>query len=94
MTLLQRLIFLTAAVLILLTTACDVETEFLTGDDVQLRFSVDTLAFDTVFVARGSATQRMKVYNDNEQPIKIDRVSVEGQTGVNFIFNIDGTGGP
>ncbi|MFT5017893.1 MAG: hypothetical protein ACJAWN_002804 [Neolewinella sp.] len=94
MTLLQNLIFLAAAVLLLLTTACDVETEFLTGNNVQLRFSVDTVAFDTVFVARGSATQRMKVYNDGEQPIKIDRVRVEGRTGVNFIFNIDGTRGP
>lgn len=94
MPLLQKLIFLTAAVLVFLTTACDVETEFLTGNDIQLRFSVDTVAFDTVFVARGSATQRMKVYNDGEQPIKIDRVRVEGSTGVNFIFNIDGTGGP
>lgn len=94
MTLPQRLLLLTALALACLTTACDVETEFLTGNNVQLRFSIDTVAFDTVFVARGSATQRMKVYNDGEQPIKIDRVRVEGRTGVNFIFNIDGTRGP
>jgi len=94
MTLPQRLLLLTALALTCLTTACDVETEFLTGNNVQLRFSIDTVAFDTVFVARGSATQRMKVYNDGEQPIKIDRVRVEGRTGVNFIFNIDGTRGP
>ncbi|WP_222707015.1 right-handed parallel beta-helix repeat-containing protein [Neolewinella aurantiaca] len=94
MTLLQKLSFFTAAAMICLFSACDVETEFLTGNNVQLRFSIDTVAFDTVFVARGSATQRMKVYNDGEQPIKIDRVRVEGRTGVNFIFNIDGTRGP
>jgi hypothetical protein len=94
MTLPQRLLLLTALALACLTTACDVETEFLTGSNVELRFSTDTLAFDTVFVARGSATQRMKIYNDGEQPIKIDRIRVEGRTGVNFIFNIDGTPGP
>lgn len=94
MTLFQRLLLFSALAIACLASACDVETEFLTGNNVQLRFSVDTLAFDTVFVARGSATQRMKVYNDGEQPIKIDRVTVEGRTGVNFIFNIDGTRGP
>ncbi len=94
MTLFQRLLLLSALAIACLTSACEVETEFMTGNDVQLRFSVDTVAFDTVFVARGSATQRMKVYNDGEQPIKIDRVRVEGRTGVNFIFNVDGTRGP
>ncbi len=94
MTLFQRLLLLSALAIACLASACEVETEFLTGNDVQLRFSVDTVAFDTVFVARGSATQRMKVYNDGEQPVKIDRIRVEGRTGVNFIFNADGTGGP
>lgn len=94
MTLFQRLLLLSALAIAFLATACDVETEFLTGNDVQLRFSVDTVAFDTVFVARGSATQRMKVYNDGEQPVSIDRIRVEGRTGVNFIFNADGTRGP
>lgn len=74
--------------------SCDVETSFLTGDAVELRFSLDTVAFDTVFTARGSATRQMKVYNDQEQPIMIDRIYVEGETGVNFIFNVDGTRGP
>lgn len=94
MTIFQRLLILSAFSLICLASACDVETEFVTGNDVQLRFSTDTVAFDTVFVARGSATQRMKVYNDGEQPVMIDRIRVEGQTGVNFIFNVDGTRGP
>lgn len=76
------------------TSSCEVKTEFLTGDSVELRFSTDTVAFDTVFVARGSATQLMKVYNDGDEPIMIDRISVAGETGVNFIFNVDGTRGP
>ncbi len=75
-------------------SACEVETEFVTGESVELRFSTDTLTFDTVFTARGSATRLMKVYNDGEQPVMIDRIRVEGASGVNFIFNVDGTQGP
>ncbi len=84
------------AALLLLTVfaSCDVETEFLTGEQVALRFSLDTLTFDTVFTARGSATRQLKVYNDKDQPVQIDRIFVEGNTGVNFIFNADGTQGP
>lgn len=85
---------LAAVLFTVLFSACDVETQFVTGDAVELRFSLDTLTFDTVFTARGSATRQMKVYNDQEQPIKIDRIFVEGETGVRFIFNVDGTRGP
>ncbi|WP_020567539.1 right-handed parallel beta-helix repeat-containing protein [Neolewinella persica] len=83
-----------AVLLILLFASCEVDTQFVTGDAVQIRFSQDTVAFDTVFTARGSATRQFKVYNDQDQPVKIDRITVDGETGVNFIFNVDGTRGP
>lgn len=74
--------------------SCEVETTFLTGEAVQLRFSADTLTFDTVFTARGSATRQFKVYNEGDQPIMIDRISVGNATGVSYTFNVDGTQGP
>ena len=74
--------------------ACDPDPDFVTGDAVQLRFEADTLSFDTVFAARGSATLPVRVYNDAKEPIRIDRVFVEGRTGVTFTFNADGTMGP
>lgn len=80
--------------LFVITSACEVETVFLTGPSVELRFSTDTVTFDTVFTARGSATRQMKVYNDKDEPVKIDRIFVEGETGVSFIFNADGARGP
>ncbi|MFT5999162.1 MAG: hypothetical protein ACI81P_001619 [Neolewinella sp.] len=83
-----------AVLLLLFFASCDVDTQFVTGDTVQLRFGQDTIAFDTVFTARGSATRQFKVYNDQDQPIKIDRITVAGETGVNFIFNVDGARGP
>jgi hypothetical protein len=85
---------LLAVLLTLFFASCDVDTQFVTGDAVQLRFSQDTVAFDTVFTARGSATRQFKVYNDQDQPVKIDRITVAGETGVNFIFNVDGSRGP
>ncbi len=80
--------------LLMLCFACEVEREYVTGDAVDLRFSQDTVRFDTVFTARGSATQVFKVYNDAVDPISIDRITVEGETGVDFTFNVDGTMGP
>lgn len=89
------LFFLTIA---LATTAlivsCDPDTDFISGDGVDLAFSVDTLRFDTVFVELGSATRSFKVYNRSSDAVRIDRVSVRGTTGVDFRFNVDGFQGP
>ena len=91
----MRLLSLLALATALLTAyACEVETEFVTGQAVQLRFSQDTLTFDTVFTDRGSATRLIKVYNDGDEPVMIDRISVAGMTGVNYTFNADGFRGP
>ncbi|MEL6970797.1 MAG: right-handed parallel beta-helix repeat-containing protein [Bacteroidota bacterium] len=71
-------------------TACDPDQDFLTGDAVSIRFELDTLRFDTVFTELGSATRSVKIYNESDQPIKLDEIYVEGTTGVDFIFNADG----
>ncbi len=89
----MRLIYL-LSFLVLLLAACEVDRDFVTGDAVELRFGTDTLRFDTVFTARGSATRLFTVYNDGSDPVKIDRISVAGETGVEFTFNVDGTMGP
>jgi hypothetical protein len=85
--------FLFAAAL-LSYLACEVDRDFVTGDEVELRFSLDTLTFDTVFAARGSATRSFRVYNDGVEPVRIDRIGVAGMTGVDFTFNVDGFVGP
>lgn len=87
-------VLLALSSLLLFATACEVDREYVTGDAVQLRFSQDTLRFDTVFTSRGSTTRTFKVYNDAAEPIKIDRIEVAGETGVEFTFNADGTMGP
>lgn len=55
-----------------------------------LRFSVDTLVFDTVFTTVGSVTKRIKVYNDIDQNILIDEIKLAKQENSTFRLNIDG----
>lgn len=65
-------------------------SEYRTSDDPTLRlaFSCDTLSFDTVFTAQGSATAQMKVYNRNASALLIDRVWLK--EGKAYRVNIDG----
>lgn len=59
-----------------------------------LTFSLDTLTFDTVFTNLGNATQRFKVYNPHNQPIRINQAYLRGGAGSDYKINIDGAVGP
>lgn len=61
--------------------------------EVRLRFSLDTLRFDTVFTTLGSATRILKVYNDYDLPIQLSEIKVENGESSSFRFNIDGIPG-
>lgn len=64
--------------------------EYQGSDDPTLRleFSTDTLSFDTVFTAQGSATAQVLVYNHNSSAVVVDRVWLEN--GTVFKVNVDG----
>ena len=64
--------------------------EYTVSDDPSLRlsFSSDTLSFDTVFTAEGSATMQLKIYNRNASAMVIDRIWLTDGTA--FQVNIDG----
>ena len=55
---------------------------------MQLSFSCDTLRFDTVFTAQGSATARLMVYNRNVNAVLINKVWLDAGTA--FRVNVDG----
>lgn len=60
-----------------------------------LRFSEDTLFFDTVFTTQKTATYRLKVYNPNPKTIRINSVYLNGFGGkFPFTFHINGRLGP
>ena len=71
--------------------ACN-NDEPITDAGASLEFSLDTLAFDTVFTSVGSTTKRFKIYNRNEQPIVISNIQLENTSGM-FRINVDGTAG-
>lgn len=70
-----------------LLTSC--QQEILSSDPtLQLRFSRDSLLFDTVFTQMGTSTKRMMVYNPNKNALFINRV--EMKQGSHFFINLDG----
>jgi hypothetical protein len=78
--------------LVLLLNACKKES-IITSKDARIELSADTLFFDTVFTSTGSITQGIKIYNNNNQKLIIDRVRIGGGTTSSFTMNVDGTPG-
>jgi len=66
---------------------------FITGN-ANLSTSADTLHFDTVFTTTGSTTHYFRIFNDNNQKLKLKNVSVAGGATSFFKINVDGTPGP
>ncbi len=73
--------------------SCDKGESFTTDSSAKLEFSLDTLRFDTVFTELGSATRSFKVYNRNDQAIRISKARIEGTEGAFFRMNVDGIPG-
>ncbi|NOY36817.1 MAG: hypothetical protein GXO83_04515 [Chlorobi bacterium] len=58
-----------------------------------LKFSVDTLFFDTIFTTLGSTTQSFTVHNPYSSPLKISSIDLAGGNQSFFRLNIDGEPG-
>jgi len=64
-----------------------------TDPGLKLRFSKDTILFDTTFTSIGSATKILKVYNDSKDPVEISKIKIRGIQGIHFTCNADGLSG-
>lgn len=64
--------------------------------DAALRLSAgqDTLRFDTVFTATGSVTRSLKIFNNNNEGIRISRIALAGGAASPFKINVNGQPGP
>ena len=69
------------------------KTGFITTPDAFLRTSTDSLHFDTVFTTTGSITQFIKIFNPNDQKLKLSNVQLMGGVSSAFKLNVDGTPG-
>jgi hypothetical protein len=82
------IILVIAACLLLTETSCKKERILNSGGD--LRYSTDTLSFDTVFTTQGSFTASFKIYNPQPQRIKVSSVRLAGGQASYFSLNVDG----
>ena len=69
------------------------KTSFTNSPDALLFTSVDTLHFDTVFTSVGSITQSFKIFNANDQKLRISNIELAGSNASVFKINVDGVSG-
>lgn len=82
---------LIAAWWVMSMSSCKKETLLNTGGE--LRFSTDTLTFDTVFTQYASFTIGIKIFNPQNQKIKVSSVRLEKGDNSFFNLNVDGVAG-
>jgi hypothetical protein len=82
-------LFLLAAITV--SQSCKKEAALANGGD--LKFSRDTLRFDTVFTALSSATLGLKIYNPHDQKVLLSSVRVGSGNTSFFKLNVDGRAG-
>ncbi len=56
-----------------------------------LKFSTDTVAFDTVFTAVGSATHNLRVFNPVQDDVFIEAIELAGGDDSDFSLNVNGS---
>jgi hypothetical protein len=78
--------------LLLFFSACK-KNSFISSPDARLGTSIDTVRFDTVFTSTGSITQSFRIYNLNNQKLRISSVELAGGQASFFKMNVDGTAG-
>ncbi len=84
---------LVAILLVLITASACKKNSFITGNATVITSS-DTLHFDTLFTTTGSVTQFFRIYNQNDQKLRISEVSLGGGAASFFKINVDGYPGP
>ena len=82
------MIVLSVAPIMLLS--CEQESFVRDGGEVHLAFSMDTVAFDTVFTTMGTATQKVTVYNRSDDNLILSSVTLEKGRTSRFRLNVDG----
>jgi hypothetical protein len=86
----KKILFLATCILQLVS--CTKETLDTSSQRI-LKFSTDTLSFDTVFQSLGSATRSFRIYNPTSNAIFISKSSLHRGLNSQFRYNIDGLSG-
>lgn len=86
----RYLLHLLAVVAIVIALFSCEDEGYLNSPDAQLKFSLDTITFDTIFTTIGSTTQRFTVHNPYNENILISRIRLSGGDFSSFRLNING----
>lgn len=84
--------FFFLAICIFQLVSCQKETIDSSSQRI-IKFSTDTLSFDTVFQSLGSATRSFRIYNPSSNAIFINKTSLHRGLNSQFRYNIDGLSG-
>lgn len=87
----NKVVLLLIALYSLFFFSCKKEKLLTTGGT--LEFSVDTLAFDTVFTQFATFTREFKIYNPQNQKVNISSIVLEGGDKSPFHINVNGISG-
>lgn len=85
----KRLFYTFIAALLLIAGSCSDESFSRSRND-KLLFSVDTLKMDTVFSGVPSSTYSFKVYNRNDNSLRINQIRLARGNQSGFRVNVDG----
>ena len=85
----KHLYFITLLFSIILWSSCRKDFDTVTSSR-DLEFSIDTIAFDTLFTRVKSSTQQLKVYNRTDDDISIPSINLERGIDSKYQLNVDG----
>lgn len=88
----RYLLFIMAALFAVIGIQSCISDDFDTSSGVRLRFSTDTVSFDTVFTDLGTPTARLKVFNPEKKGVNISTISFRNAQSA-FSMNVDGVSG-
>jgi hypothetical protein len=79
-------------VVVLFVVSCK-KDKLTTDPSATVRFSQDSVLFDTVFTTIGSSTRNIRIVNDNNQKINISSIQLQSGGTSGFKLNVDGLPG-
>ena len=86
----KRILYIIVSLLFVISIISCEDEKYASSSDVELKFSTDTVMFDTIFTTIGSTTQHLKVYNPFDQKILISSVRLASGDESNFRLNVNG----
>jgi len=89
----RNLLYIFAVAILFITLFSCEDEGYMNSPDAQLKFSTDTVTFDTIFTTIGSTTQRFSVRNPYEEPVLVSSIRLAGGEMSNFRLNVNGVVG-